>query len=109
MELKQLLRSKAYKPEDIFVLAPSIKNKSGNCTPVNKLENRLVADGIPCYVPTSDEGEINDDVILTSCESDATVNKQWKVYEHSWGVAMTDIDDVSLLINLFKKWSKIPL
>jgi len=63
MELKQLLRSKAYKPEDIFVLAPSIKNKSGNCTPVNKLENRLVADGIPCYVPTSDEGEINDDVI----------------------------------------------
>jgi hypothetical protein len=53
--------------------------------------------------------EINDDVILTSCESDATVNKQWKVYEHSWGVAMIDIDDVSLLINLFKKWSKIPL
>jgi hypothetical protein len=53
--------------------------------------------------------EINSDVILTSIESDVVTNKQWKVYEHSWGVAMTDIDDVITLINLFKKWSKIPL
>jgi hypothetical protein len=53
--------------------------------------------------------EINSDVILTSNESDVINNNQWKVYEHSWGVAMTDIDDVLTLINLFKKWSKIPL
>jgi hypothetical protein len=53
--------------------------------------------------------EINSDVILTSNESDMINNNQWKVYEHSWGVAMTDIDDVLTLINLFKKWSKIPL
>jgi hypothetical protein len=53
--------------------------------------------------------EINSDVILTSIESDMINNNQWKVYEHSWGVAMTDIDDVLTLINLFKKWSKIPL
>ena len=53
--------------------------------------------------------EINSDVILTSIESDEITNNQWKVYEHSWGVAMTDIDDVIILINLFKKWSKIPL
>jgi hypothetical protein len=52
---------------------------------------------------------INADVILTSNESDEITNNQWKVYEHSWGVAMTDVDDVITLINLFKKWSKIPL
>ena len=53
--------------------------------------------------------EINSDVILVSNESDEINNNQWKVYEHSWGVAMTDIEDVVLLIDLFKKWSKIPL
>jgi hypothetical protein len=53
--------------------------------------------------------EINADVILTSIESDMINNNQWKVYEHSWGVAMTDLDDILTLINLFKKWSKIPL
>ena len=53
--------------------------------------------------------EINSDVILISNGSDEINNNQWKVYEHSWGVAMTDVDDVITLINLFKKWSKIPL
>ena len=53
--------------------------------------------------------EINSDVILISNASDEINNNQWKVYEHSWGVAMTDIEDVVLLIDLFKKWSKIPL
>jgi hypothetical protein len=53
--------------------------------------------------------EINSDVILISNGSDEINNNQWKVYEHSWGVAMTDIEDVILIIDLFKKWSKIPL
>ena len=53
--------------------------------------------------------EINSDVILISNASDEINNNQWKVYEHSWGVAMTDIEDVILIIDLFKKWSKIPL
>jgi hypothetical protein len=53
--------------------------------------------------------EINSDVILVSNGSDEINNNQWKVYEHSWGVAMTDIEDVILIIDLFKKWSKIPL
>ena len=53
--------------------------------------------------------EINSDVILISNASDEINNNIWKVYEHSWGVAMTDVDDVITLINLFKKWSKIPL
>lgn len=83
-------------------------------------EDELIETGFEKVIVTKEESgnkndyyyysyEINEDVILTSCESDATVNRQWKVYEHSWGVAMIDIEDISLLINLFKKWSKIPL
>jgi hypothetical protein len=74
---------------------------------------------VKVFVPKEESGnkndyyyykyEINPDVILTSNESDEINNNNWKVYEHSWGVAMTDIDDVIVLINLFKKWSKIPL
>jgi hypothetical protein len=83
-------------------------------------EDELIETGFEKVIVTKEESgnkndyyyysyEINEDVILTSCESDATVNRQWKVYEHSWGVAMIDIEDISLLVNLFKKWSKIPL
>jgi hypothetical protein len=83
-------------------------------------EDELIESGFEKVIVTAEESgnkndyyyykyEINDDVILMSSENDATVNKQWKVYEHTWGVAMIDIEDVSLLVNLFKKWSKIPL
>lgn len=34
-----------YTPEDIFILAPSIKNRS----PISMLENLLVESGVPCY------------------------------------------------------------
>ena len=61
--LKNLLKKGTYKPEDIFVLAPSIKNASGKDMPINRLENLLVQEDIKCFVPTSDEGEMNDDVI----------------------------------------------
>ena len=74
---------------------------------------------VKVFVPKEQSGNKNDyyyysyainaDVILTSNESDTINNNTWKVYEHSWGVAMIDIEDISLLINLFKKWSKIPL
>jgi len=53
--------------------------------------------------------EINPEVILISNASDEINNNQWKVYEHNWGVAIIDIDDVYTIINLFKKWSNIPL
>jgi len=61
--LKNLLKNGTYKPEDIFILAPSVKNSSGREMPVNKLENLLVQEGIKCFVPTSDEGDMNDDVM----------------------------------------------
>jgi hypothetical protein len=83
-------------------------------------EDELIECGFEKVIVTAEESgnkndyyyysyEINDDVLLTSCESDATVNKQWKVYEYSWGIAINDISDVIVLIELFKKWSKIPL
>jgi len=61
--LKTLLHNGTYKPEDIFILAPSIKNASGKDMPINKLENLLVHEGIKCFVPTSDEGDMSDDVV----------------------------------------------
>lgn len=51
-----------YKPNEIFVLAPSIKSQ--NC-PARMLENYIKTKlpNISIYVPTSDEAKIDDDVI----------------------------------------------
>ena len=51
-----------YKPTDIFILAPSIKNDTN---PVRKLENLIkqyIID-IPVYVPSSDDEKIDSDVL----------------------------------------------
>ena len=48
-----------YKAGEVFVLSPSIK--AG--TPVKSLENTLVAQGIPCYVPISDESKLDLSII----------------------------------------------
>lgn len=52
-----------YKPEDIFVLAPSVASK-GKATPATILENALVSRGIPVYVSNEKETELS-----TSAES----------------------------------------
>ena len=52
-----------HRPEDIFVLAPSINQKGKNQNPVRKAENRLVDNGIPCFVPGDDNQVIDDDII----------------------------------------------
>lgn len=49
-----------FSPADIFVLAPSIRSRM---SPIRKLENKLVEQGIPCYYPTSDDAEIDSKVI----------------------------------------------
>lgn len=54
-----LLKDGAYEPGDIFVLAASIKSSR---VPVRKLENALVKNKIPCYVPISDDKKIDEDV-----------------------------------------------
>jgi hypothetical protein len=59
-EVQTLLQS--YKPEDIFILAPSIRSKNP-INPIKKIENELVQKGISCYVPTSDEEELCEEVL----------------------------------------------
>ena len=54
------LRDRTVKPDDIFVLAASIK---GAKTPVRMLENALASQGIPCYYPVSDDKTIDDEII----------------------------------------------
>jgi len=52
---------KKYKPEDFFILAPSLKNEKSPC---RKLENLLKKKlDIPIYVPISDEERIDENVI----------------------------------------------
>lgn len=53
---------KGFKYEDIFILAPSIKKKTG-FNPIVNLENLLVTNGHPCFAPVSDEAKIDEDVI----------------------------------------------
>lgn len=59
-QIKTLL--KTYEPNDIFVLAPSIKNSK---CPVRKLENKIKSElaNIHVYVPTSDEEKIDNSII----------------------------------------------
>ena len=51
-----------YKPEDIFILAPSIKN---NNAPIRLLENRIKQEisSVMIYVPTSDDEKLNDEIL----------------------------------------------
>lgn len=48
------------KPQDIFVLVPSVKSQNA---PFRKLENALVRKGIPCFVPSSDSSGLDEKVI----------------------------------------------
>ncbi len=52
-----------YKPDDIFILAPSIKSQN---SPARKLENRIKQrlPDINVFVPTSDEETLNEDVLI---------------------------------------------
>jgi hypothetical protein len=47
------------KPDDIFVLAASLK---GLNSPAKKIENWFVKNKVPVYVPVSDEGKLDSDV-----------------------------------------------
>lgn len=53
------IQKQKYKPEDFFVLAPSIK---GTRVPCRLLENELVSNGIDCFVPISDDNQLNENV-----------------------------------------------
>lgn len=59
-ELRNFL--KKYKPEEIFILAPSVKNEK---SPVRQLENLIKKNlkNIPVYVPVSDEEKLDEQVL----------------------------------------------
>lgn len=65
-EIKKLL-SQGYKYDDIFIITPSLRKKGDKETPVHKLENELVKNNIPCYVPIggllTDNVKIDEDII----------------------------------------------
>ena len=61
-EIGMLLTTQMCKPDDIFILAPSIRSKNEK-NPVKLLENELVKQGMPCYVPFSDDEELRDKVL----------------------------------------------
>jgi hypothetical protein len=50
-----------YSANDIFILAPSMKGSTNS--PIRVLENKLVELGVPCYYPTSDDTEIDNNVV----------------------------------------------
>ena len=49
-----------YRPEDIFIIAPSIRSAT---SPLRILANRFTQKGIPIYVPVSDEERLDEDVV----------------------------------------------
>ena len=60
IEIKSYLRQ-GYRPSDIYILAPSLRAGREH-SPIRKLENRLVNEGIPCFVPTDDQDELTEEV-----------------------------------------------
>ena len=59
-EIVSMINGGLIKPSDIFVLSGSVK---GDLAPFKKLENAFVANGIPCYVPISDNSKLDQKVI----------------------------------------------
>jgi len=57
--IKRLLQS-GVKPDDIFVLSASVKGVNSH---VRKLENSLVEENIPCFVPMFEVGKLDERVI----------------------------------------------
>jgi hypothetical protein len=55
-----LIHHKQAAPEDIFVLAGSVKNAS---SPLRMLENSLVKNRIPCFVPTNENAVLDEEII----------------------------------------------
>lgn len=50
---------------------------------------------------------LGDSNVLMSTPSDEASNNNWYVHEYDWGITIKTIEDVELLITLFRKWTKI--
>jgi len=53
-------QSLGYRPEDFFILAPSIRSAA---SPARQLANRMTKDEVPVFVPFSDDEKIDEKVI----------------------------------------------
>ena len=60
-KIVDLIKSGQLKPDDIFILAPSVKSPKFEY--VKYLENILVGNNIPCYAPTSETTSVNRETI----------------------------------------------
>lgn len=59
-KLVESIENGCLKPDDIFILAASVKSES---SPLKLIENMLVRKGIPCYIPMNETSSINSEVI----------------------------------------------
>lgn len=59
-EVLYYLTQKKFNPENIFILAPSVRSKS---SPIRQLANKLSDAGYKIYVPNSDEEKLDDDLL----------------------------------------------
>ena len=57
-QIKKLIQN-GVRPDEIFILAASIKSVHGN---IRKIENKLVEENIPCYVPIFDTEKLDERV-----------------------------------------------
>eukprot|EP00798_Chlamydomonas_sp_ICE-L_P023904 gene23904-9471_t len=62
-QLIHAMKYEGLKPQDIFVLTPSLRAGKGRLNPIQTLENLLVDAGYACYASTSDEEALSDNVI----------------------------------------------
>lgn len=60
--ISDMIKNRNYKPEDVFVLSYSVRS-SNKRAPIKMIENQLVKDGYPCYVPINDDQELDDNVM----------------------------------------------
>ena len=58
-DIIKMIKQDGIKEEDIFILSPSIKSEN----PYKKLENFLVAHGLKCMTPISDDAKLDDKII----------------------------------------------
>ncbi|AYV80277.1 MAG: DEXDc helicase [Gaeavirus sp.] len=59
-QILHLIYTEKHKPEDIFILVPSIKSTN---PPYKKLENYLVSKKLKCMTPISDDAKLDDKII----------------------------------------------
>lgn len=50
---------------------------------------------------------LGDNNVLMSTPNDEASNNKWYVHEYDWGITIKTIEDVELLISLFRKWTKV--